>query len=261
MHANRAIFAVLGANANLTNGWNFKLETYYKHYLSRIYSYNVTTAASGYKDSNMFFKDNGKGHVFGVDAMIEKKAGGKWDGYLSYSFVYSRLKNPTRLGKDDYVETMSNAPLDEWFYPNYHRFHTLNVVSNWHFGKGWTFTVKGTLATGAPKKETGAVSCYAAVMDDGTVVQRYSRSSIYSDTLRTQISCPVDLRISYQWKTHNDKCAWEFYFALQDIFVNLYTPKAEKSFNQYTGEPSDKRESADFSIGVPIPSIGIKAKF
>ena len=261
MHANRAIFAVLGANANLTNGWNFKLETYYKHYLSRIYSYNVTTAASGYKDSNMFFKDNGKGHVFGVDAMIEKKAGGKWDGYLSYSFVYSRLKNPTSLGKDDYVETMSNAPLDEWFYPNYHRFNTLNVVSNWHFGKGWTFTVKGTLATGAPKKETGAVSCYAAVMDDGTVVQRYSRSSIYSDTLRTQISCPVDLRISYQWKTHNDKCAWEFYFALQDIFVNLYTPKAEKSFNQYTGEPSDKRESADFSIGVPIPSIGIKAKF
>ena len=261
MHANRAVFAVIGGNAALTNGWNFKLEAYYKNYLSRIYAYQVSTAASGYKDSNMFFKDNGKGHVFGVDAMIEKKAGGKWDGYLSYSFVYSRLKNPTSLGKDDYVETMSNAPLDEWFYPNYHRFHTLNVVSNWHFGKGWTFTVKGTLATGAPKQETGAVSCYAAVMDDGTVVQRYSRSSIYSDTLRTQISCPVDLRISYQWKTHNDKCAWEFYFALQDIFVNLYTPKAEKSFNQYTGEPSDKRESADFSIGVPIPSIGIKAKF
>lgn len=261
MHSNRAIFAVLGANAALTNGWNFKLETYYKYYLSRIYSYSIASAQSGYTDSTMVYKDNGKGHVFGIDTMIEKKAGEKWDGYLSYSFVYSRLKNPTSVGKDDHVDTMSNAPLDEWYYPRYHRFHTLNIVSNWHFAKGWTFTVKGTLATGAPKEKIGDVSCYAARMDDGTIVQRYSRSSFYSDTLRTQISCPVDLRISYQWTTHNDKAKWEVYFALQDVFVNLYSPKGDRSFNSYTGEPSDKRDSVDFNIGLPIPSVGVKAQF
>lgn len=261
MHSNRAIFAVLGANAALTNGWNFKLETYYKYYLSRIYSYSIASAQSGYTDSTMVYKDNGKGHVFGIDTMIEKKAGEKWDGYLSYSFVYSRLKNPTSVGRDDHVDTMSNAPLDEWYYPRYHRFHTLNIVSNWHFAKGWTFTVKGTLATGAPKEKIGDVSCYAARMDDGTIVQRYSRSSFYSDTLRTQISCPVDLRISYQWTTHNDKAKWEVYFALQDVFVNLYSPKGDRSFNSYTGEPSDKRDSVDFNIGLPIPSVGVKAQF
>lgn len=261
MHSNRAIFAVLGANAALTNGWNFKLETYYKYYLSRIYSYSIASAQSGYTDSTMVYKDNGKGHVFGIDTMIEKKAGEKWDGYLSYSFVYSRLKNPTSVGKDDHVDTMSNAPLDEWYYPRYHRFHILNIVSNWHFAKGWTFTVKGTLATGAPKEKIGDVSCYAARMDDGTIVQRYSRSSFYSDTLRTQISCPVDLRISYQWTTHNDKAKWEVYFALQDVFVNLYSPKGDRSFNSYTGEPSDKRDSVDFNIGLPIPSVGVKAQF
>lgn len=156
---------------------------------------------------------------------------------------------------------MGDAPLDEWYYPNYHRFHTLNLVSNWHFAKGWTFTIKGTLATGAPKKEVGPVTCYAARMEDGTIIQRYSRSSIYSDTLRTQISCPIDLRISYQWKSNKDKFNWEFYFALQDIFVNLYSPKGEKSFNSYTGEPSENAESVDFSIGVPIPSLGIKMNF
>ena len=261
MHSNRAIFAVLGANAALTNGWNFKLESYYKYYLSRVYSYTVTSAQSGYSDTQMLFKDNGKGHVFGIDAMIEKKAGKKWDGYLSYSFVYSRLKNPATVGANDYVTTMSNAPLDEWYYPSYHRFHTLNIVSNWHLGKGWTITVKGTLATGAPKQEVGQVSCYATKMDDGTIVQRYSRSSFYSDTLRTQISCPVDLRVSYQWTTKADKVKWEVYFALQDVFVNLYSPKGDKSFNQFTGEPSDTAESVDFSIGVPIPSLGIKVQF
>ena len=261
MHANRAVFAVIGANAALTNGWNFKLEAYYKNYLSRIYAYQLSTAASGYTDTNMIYKDNGKGHVFGIDTMIEKKIGGKWDGYISYSFVYSRLKNPSSVGANDYVDAMYNAPLDEWYYPNYHRFHTLNVVSNWHFAKGWTFTVKGTLATGAPKQEIGNVTCYAAQMDDGTVVQRYSRGSYYSDTLRTQISCPIDLRLSYQWKTHNDRASWEFYIAAQDIFVNLYTPKGDKSFNKYTGEPSDTADSVDFSIGMPIPSLGIKVQF
>ncbi len=262
MHTNRAIFSVLGTDIDFAGGWNFKLESYYRYYLSRIYAYAATDASSNYQDIDMVAKSDGKGHVFGVDTMIEKKAGDKWDGYLSYSFIYSRFKNPANVKDGVYApESIYGDPLDEWYFPEYHRFHTVNLVSNWHFGKGWTFTVKGTLATGAPKDKNGDVTCYAATMDDGTVVQRYTRSSVYSDTLRNSISCPVDLRLSYQWKTHNDKASWEFYFALQDVFVNLYTPKGDKSFNKYTGEMSDVAESADFNIGVPIPSIGLKFRF
>lgn len=262
MHSNRAIFSVLGTNVDLANGWNFKLESYYRYYLSRIYAYSSTDASSNYQDIEFTAKSDGKGHVFGVDSMIEKKAGDSWDGYLSYSFIYSRFMNPANIKDGVYApSSMYGDPLDEWYYPSYHRFHTLNLVSNWHFKKGWTFTVKGTLATGAPKEEVGDVGCYAAMLDDGTVIQRYSRSSFYSDTLRNTISCPVDLRIAYQWKSHNDKASWEFYFALQDVFVNLYTPKGEKSFDKYTGEMSDVRESVDFSLGIPVPSLGLKVKF
>lgn len=261
IRANRAILGVIGTDAVLENGWKLKCETYYKHYLSRIFSYEQTDASSNYQNASLHVKSNGKGHVFGVDTMIEKQAGKKWDGYLSYSFVYARLYNPLKTRSDEYVQSVHGAPLDEWYYPDYHRFHTANLVSNWHFGKGWTFTAKGTLATGAPKERENDISCYAVKMDDGTVLQRYSKSTFYSDTLRTTISCPVDLRISYQWKTNSDKTSWEFYFALQDAFVNLYTPKGERSFNRYTGEKSDVRESADFSIGVPIPSMGFKMKF
>jgi len=262
MHTNRAIFSVLGTNVDLASGWKFKLESYYRYYLSRIFVYTETDASSNYQDLDTIASSSGKGHVFGIDSMIEKNVGGKWDGYLSYSFIYSRFKNPANIQDGVYApSSIHGAPLDEWYYPSYHRFHTLNLVSNWHFAKGWTFTVKGTLATGAPKEEVGDVSCYAARMDDGTVLQRYTRSSFYSDTLRNNISCPVDFRISYQWKTNNDKTNWEFYFALQDAFVNLYTPKGEKSFDQYTGEMSDVAESTDFNIGIPIPSIGLKVRF
>lgn len=262
MHSNRAIFSVLGTNVDLESGWNFKLESYYRYYLSRIYAYSYTDESSNYQDVKFSADSNGKGHVFGIDSMIEKKAGGAWDGYLSYSFSWARMKNPAGIKSGVYApNSMYGDPLDEWYYPRYHRFHTLNLVSNWHFRKNWTFTVKGTFATGAPKDKVGDVGCYAARMDDGTVIQRYTRSSFYSDTLRNQISCPIDLRIAYEWKSNNDKTSWEFYFALQDVFVNLYSPKGEKSFNKYTGEMSDVAESADFNMGIPIPSVGMKVKF
>ena len=98
-------------------------------------------------------------------------------------------------------------------------------------------------------------------MEDGTVIQRYTRSSVYSDSLRTDLSCPVDLRLSKTWKTKNNKAECEVYYALQDVFVNLYSPKTYKSYNKYTGKKSDVSESADFSIGMPIPSVGFKVKF
>lgn len=257
---NSALLALIGGNVELENDWKFKLETYYKHYLSRMYMYTVSDASNGFSTETMNVKSNGQGNVFGIDALIEKNVGKVWDGYLSYSFVYTRYRNPAGI-RDDQKVDMDDDVMDEWFYPGFHRFNTVNLVSNWHFREGWTLTVKGTLATGTPKKKKGDLTCYAATMEDGTVVQRYTRSSFYSDTLRNQISCPVDIRLSKQWSSNGGKANWEFYFAVQDIFVNLYTPKGDKSFNSYTGEMSDVEESVDFNIGVPLPSLGIKVKF
>lgn len=264
--ANRVFTGVIGAQASLYGGWNFKLETYGKYYLSRIFTYEKTEILGALtpetaRPVERVVETDGKGYAFGIDSMIEKKIGGKWDGYVSYSYIYSRLKNPAEIKSTEYVETDKGTPLNEWYYPNYHRFHTMNLVSNFHFGKGWTFTVKGTVATGTPKEKTGDVICYAAFAEDGSVIQRYTRSSVYSDTLRTSISCPIDLRISREWKSKSGKVSKEFYFGVQDVFATLYTPKGDKSFNQYTGEMSDAPENADFSLGIPIPSFGIKIKY
>ncbi len=259
MHTNRAVLGVIGADAALSGGWKFKLESYYKYYLSRIYSYNSTDSSSNYEEASMHAKSNGKGHVFGIDTLIENKTGKRWDGYLSYSFVYSRLKNPAGIRADEYAEGMYDSPLDEWFYPYYHRFHTANIVSNLHFGSGWVFTVKATFATGCPENGKGKTVCYASRLDDGTVIQRYTRKSYYSDTLRTNITCPIDLRIAKQWKSSDGKRSYEFYFALQDL--NFIPQKGEETFNSYTGEMSDVDGEADFSLGIPIPSLGFKIKY
>lgn len=256
---NQAIFSVLGTDIKLANNWNFKTEVYYKYYLSRLYSYGVESHETG--NTDLFAKDDGKGHVFGIDAMLQKKKGKKWDGYLSYSFLYARYLNPSSVVGIDSIKTHNGDPLDQWYYPSFHRFHTANLVSNWHFENGWTFTLKGTLATGSPKDKIGNSSCYATRLEDGTVVQRYTRSSVYSETLRTQISCPVDVRVSYSWKTNNEKTRWEVYFGVEDIFVNLYSPKGNKDINQYSGKESDISNDANFNIGIPLPSVGFKVNF
>ncbi|MDC7220563.1 MAG: TonB-dependent receptor plug domain-containing protein [Spirochaetales bacterium] len=254
----QALFSIVGTEMLWDKGWKFTAETYYKYYLNRL----VLTSddLDGDDESELYYNNDGKGHVVGFDMMIQKKNGGKWDGYLSYSLIYARYYNPSNTGTSDEDSAVSyGEPLDQWYFPYYHRYHSLNLVGNWHFSPGWTFSVMGSLATGAPRDEVGDITVYPADLD-GTIIEQYARSSYYSDSLRDGISVPVDLRISYGRYGHNKKIYTEWYFAIEDIFVNLYEPSTNTSFNSNTGE-EDQDTSADFSLGVPVPSFGFKVSY
>ena len=255
---NRAIFTVLGTELKFNEDWNFKLEGYYKHYLNRMFTVEDDTDPMDIKLDSRF---NGKGFTTGFDLMLEKKNGEKWDGYLSYSFVMAKFKNPYTKLYDDQT-TNYGDPLDEWYYPDFHRFHTLNAVANFKFKEHWTFTVKGTFATGTPKKDSSSIYCYPAKLEDGTVIQRYTRNSFYSDSLRTQISCPIDIRLGYKKKVgKSSRTTLEYYIGAEDIFLNLYSPKGEKGFNSRTGKEDDNTSSANFNIGIPMISLGLKISY
>lgn len=254
---NRAVFGVLGTELKFAENWGFKLEGYYKHYLKRMF---VIADDLNPKDVTLDTRFNGKGFTSGFDLLLEKKNGEKWDGYLSYSFVMARFKNPYTKNSVDQTTTYDD-PLDEWYYPAFHRFHTLNAVTNFKFKEHWTLTVKGTFATGTPKKDTSDIYCYPVKRSDGTVMQRYTRNSFYSDTLRTQISCPIDLRLGYKKQIGKSKRAsLEYYIGAEDIFLNLYSPKGEKDFNCRTGK-EENASSANFNIGIPMISLGLKISY
>ncbi|MCI6258786.1 MAG: hypothetical protein MR694_06745, partial [Spirochaetia bacterium] len=88
------------------------------------------------------------------------------------------------------------------------------------------------------------------------------RSSFYSDTLRQDISCPIDIRIAYgsNLKKHSNVYR-EWYIAAEDILQGIYSPSHDKSFDRRTGKETDQSASADFSLGVPLISMGMKFKF
>jgi hypothetical protein len=162
--------------------------------------------------------------------------------------------------RGDTTETIDGDPLDEWYYPSFHRFHTLNLVLNWRPSPGVTVTVTSSLATGTPREAVGDVIA-SPTLFNGQVVERYTRSSFYSDTLRSDISCPVNLRIAYSNYYTNSKIRWEYYFGIEDIFVNLYKPKTNPRFDPYTGEEVKDSDSADFNIGIPVFSVGYKISY
>lgn len=253
---NRAWFQVVGAELDLKNDWYFKTEGYYKQYFNRLY----LVADNSKTPVEYKAKTDGIGYATGFDLMLEKKNGRRLDGYLSYSFVIARYQNPTKPAYDNHL-TMSGEPLDTWFYPNFHRFHTLNLIINWKPITGMVFTVKSSLATSTPKNKVGEITVYAATLPDGRILERYSRTEVYSDTLRTELSCPVDVRFGYSNYYRGTKLKWEYYIGAENVFVNLYSPKNTPGFDAYTGKEMADSGSADFNIGIPLVSVGYKISY
>ncbi len=255
---NRAVLGVIGAEAKMYNGWGFKAETYFKYYLNRMYT--IIDQSDPLNTVSKFHCD-GKGYSVGFDTMIQKNGDGWFDGYLSYSFVYAKYKNPTAPAAGNSNQRMiDDDPLDQWYFPQFHRFHSMNLVMNFHPAKNWTITVKGVLATGLPRTD-GERFCYPVRQSDGSIRQRYTRSWLYSDTLRTDISCPIDIRISQKGTFRkNSKLNWEWYIGAEDIFTNLYAPKKSQTFDQNTGKDTDENK-ADFSLGIPMFNFGYKLSY
>lgn len=259
---NRAWFQVLGTELDFSEGWSFRLEGYYKHYYNRLYLTGVLDGATGTMDYSA--KTDGVGYATGFDLMLQKKDGRYFDGYMTYSFVVSKYKNPT-APQGDWTTTMYGEPLDQWYYPSFHRFHTLNLILNWKPVKGMVVTVKTSVATGTPRKKAGKIVMYPVAVKNGdgttTIIEQYKRTEEYDSSLRNDISCPVDIRIGYARYFTNSKIRHEYYIGAENIFVNLYTPKTNSGFDPFTGKEIADSDKADYGIGIPQISLGYKISY
>lgn len=257
----RSWFQLIGAQAELKNAVTLRIEAYYKNYFNRLYFTNVFSQDenTGIEQLSYDIHTDGKGYSAGFDLMLQKKSSRQFDGYMSWSWVMTKYMNPTRQKKDGEV-TSYGEPLDEWFYPSFHRFNSLNLIGNWRPFSGLTFTVKASLATGTPRAKPEEIVA-TGIEHNGHIIERYTRESRYDESSRNGIACPVDIRLSYAGYNTGSKFRWEWYIGVEDIFVNLYRAKGNTSFDPYTGKEIEKSDSADFNIGIPIPSIGYKISY
>ncbi len=256
---NRTWFQVVGAEVGLFSDWLFRIEGFYKHYFNRLYVVAETTAQGMTTTTEYTVKTDGMGYTAGFDLLLRKKSGRYFDGYLSYSFVYSQFKNPLKA-HDPELTTMYGEPLNQWYFPDFHRFHSANLILNWRPFPGLTATLKTSIASGKPRTRTADITMHSLDYN-GNRIEQYERKEYYDSKLRTGLSCPVDLRVSWSNYFRNSKIRWEQYIGIEDIFVNLYKPKSNSQFDPYTGKEIADSDSADFNIGIPILSVGYKVSY
>lgn len=251
---NQVWTSLVGADLELDGGWKIQLEGYYKDVFNRFY-YNYVQNA-GVLDIRPHF--DGQAQIWGVDLMLQKYQSRYVDGWLSASYSYARYRNPTvdANAVDPQTRGHSSATGD-WFWPDFHRFVTANLVLNIKPSAGFTITAHVAFATGKPMKSVGAV--YPGYLLDGTtVIEQWKRAEYYSDSGRTEPSIPIDLRLAWNWYDRDSRVATEFYIAAENILVNLYSPKSRPMIDPYTGQELSGSGNADFNLGFPMISFGFK---
>ncbi|MCL1818528.1 MAG: hypothetical protein FWG35_06320, partial [Spirochaetaceae bacterium] len=255
MRQNRSWTSVAGTKIDFTDGLSLSIEGYYKYVFDRAYMYADVSPAN----QELIFMFDGRGHVWGFDLMLQKFTSRWWDGWISYSFNFARYKNPQ--GTDESVGE-EDATGRGWFFPPFHRFHTLNLVLNLKPVKSFNIATRLSFASGIPKSEVDNIEVYPVILDPGgpneQIIAKYKRHSSYSNTLRTGFSLPIDVKFSFFRFNKKGKVQSEIYLAIENIQALLYKPKANTTFNAYTGKEDKGSDQASYDMPIPMPSFGFK---
>jgi outer membrane receptor protein involved in Fe transport len=218
LRAEEAIHYVLGTKINIEDDLSVQVDGYYKDYRNLIVSDD---------DSDINYTNHERGYAFGVDIMIKKEFGGKWDGWLTYSYLKNRRRidqrtDPTTLGMPE-----SNTPYQEWYAPGSERPHTLNLIANYNFSKEWKLALTQKFASG--KLYTPIVGAtYQPAINEYIPVSGEYNSGRYPSYFSTDIKLTMPL------------------FELESGYAylqvsNLFNVQNVNS-DQYKTDYSDKRE-------------------
>lgn len=270
----KSFLSVIGWEGLFANGLRIRGESYYKYLFDRFYINNSIVedpATPGATTIENVVRTDGIGHVGGFDMVIERRAARRWDGYLSYSFIYARYRNPRTDGETaGLISDEASEPRGRWYYPPFHRFHTLNLVFNFKPTDRLTITPSLTFASGNPVPAYGDVVLRPALVygdpaNPTTVTdiyEVYSREERYDDDNRNGWTLPVNLRIAWHRTGPLSRVSREVYLAAEDILspllVRIAPPSAAEQVDTYTGEVT---RDADQQLSFPIISIGFRVTY
>ncbi len=79
--------------------------------------------------------NSSKRMTYGADVMLQRYVTGKWDGWISYTYLFTKQQDT------------SNGP---WYFPQQDQRHTINVVADFRPFTSWEFSWRWSIHSGNP---------------------------------------------------------------------------------------------------------------
>jgi hypothetical protein len=265
---NRSWTSILGTRFEFFDGIVLNVEGYYKYVFDRMYTLvNIPTAAD-IENPDVQPCYNGEGRVWGIDLLLQKTQSRYWDGWVSYSYNWTKYRNPD-AGNSDMVISRDGVGGNDWRFPNFHRFHNLNLILNVKPISTINIYTRLGLASGVQisrRIASGPQSYPVYVYDPGDpannkFIELFRWPSVRDENNRTTPSIPLDVKVSIFGKNNSGKVRYELYAAVENVLALLYSAQGNTSFNQYTGEVDTGSTSAAYEMPIPIPSFGFKISY
>jgi hypothetical protein len=159
------------------------------------------------------------------------------DGWLSYSFNWAQSRNPNAVpAPDEMPEGVDPGAYsgtgNDWYYPDFHRFHNINLVLNIKPVNSFNIGLRFGFASGKPKGD--------------------------ANTERTGFSWPVDVKFSFFKFDSKGKVRTEMYLAVENLQSLVYDAQWIARVNGYTGEEEPDEYTPVYDMPVPMISFGFK---
>jgi hypothetical protein len=263
---NRAWTTVIGIKTDIAHGFSFNIEGYYKRVFDRAYITADTVTGDTIKPT---FHFDGVGDVWGFDLQLQKLESRYIDGWISYSFNWTKYNNP-KSSRDRGFGAEPTESGDFWFWPSFHRFHNCNIVLNVKPLQWFHIGVRFGFASGRPRNKVGdEIYPYPTLLlneDDPynpVIIQKYGRDSWYDENERDAWSLPLDIKISFFLASRKGKRAnTEIYVAAENLLSLFYQPPGNTTFNSYTGkEDAGGSGASGFDLPFPMISFGFKWRY
>lgn len=215
--AQKAIHYILGFEQQLGENWLLRAEGYYKD-LRRLI---VIVPAEN-------FNNNGRGRSYGFDVFLQKRGGGKLDGWLSYSFGISKRRDS--LGAKEY-------------YPIHDQRHNLSLVCNWKFSRRWELSIKWMYRSGRPYTPL-AGRFYDPQTETPLPIPGELNSRRYPAYHRLDVRAARPFRL------------WSLDMTGYAEFINLYNRRNVYEYH-WNDHYSERRTSYQFPL---LPSVGVAVR-
>jgi len=217
-----AIHYIGGIENEFSDGYLFRIESYYKDFRKLI----TSTFENGYQNS-------GSGYSYGFDFFLQKEMGYNWDGWLTYSYSVSKRR--------DYAS-------QNLYFPIQDQKHTLSLVGNYKLSDTWKAGIKWLFSTGKPFTSIDYVN---QTVDPYTgEVLYFPVEGKFNNKRFPNYSC-LDIRIEKKFKW----LGLEFDSYLE--IINVFNSKNVYDY-QYNQDYSDRKTTYQLPL---IPVLGLATDF